>query len=162
MYIGNISPEVEHEELRAIIASYGPLVSMRMYRKEGYGFAEFENHHDAVRAILGARSRLLLFTSSYALCRLVQYSACTAAMHGPRRSTAEHAASAHTPVRRACLAIRNFIPARAPLRCVQYLRLGAAIACVTFGVLPSNFSLDLPTSDHNLVRCPDVQSVAMA
>ena len=55
VYIGNISPEVEHEELRAIIASYGPLVSMRMYRKEGYGFAEFENHHDAVRAILGAR-----------------------------------------------------------------------------------------------------------
>ena len=54
VYIGNISPEVEHEELRAIIASYGPLVSMRMYRKEGYGFAEFENHHDAVRAILGA------------------------------------------------------------------------------------------------------------
>ncbi len=53
MYVGNISPEVEHEELRAIIASYGPLVSMRMYRKEGYGFAEFENHHDAVRAILG-------------------------------------------------------------------------------------------------------------
>ena len=53
VYIGNISPEVEHEELRAIIASYGPLVSMRMYRKEGYGFAEFENHHDAVRAILG-------------------------------------------------------------------------------------------------------------
>ena len=45
---------MEHEELRAIIASYGPLVSMRMYRKEGYGFAEFENHHDAVRAILGA------------------------------------------------------------------------------------------------------------
>ena len=55
VYVGNISPEVEHEELRAIIASYGPLVSMRMYRKEGYGFAEFENHHDAVRAILGAR-----------------------------------------------------------------------------------------------------------
>ena len=55
VYVGNISPEVEHEELRAIIAGYGPLVSMRMYRKEGYGFAEFESHHDAVRAILGAR-----------------------------------------------------------------------------------------------------------
>ena len=73
VYIGNISPEVEHEELRALVGSYGPMVSMRMYRKECYGFAEFESHDDAVRCILGAPlpltispSRLLLQQSATA------------------------------------------------------------------------------------------------
>jgi len=102
VYIGNISPEVEHEELRAIIASYGPLVSMRMYRKEGYGFAEFENHHDAVRAILGAYSRLsqlyMRCECTRGLWRPGQYCACTTDMPAARQQPlARLACSARPP-----------------------------------------------------------------
>lgn len=54
VYVGNISPEVNQDDLCAMLASQGNLISMRMYHKEGYAFAEYCSHPEAVCAIIGA------------------------------------------------------------------------------------------------------------
>ncbi|KAI8966925.1 hypothetical protein BDF20DRAFT_804757, partial [Mycotypha africana] len=56
LYIKNLSPEVDEEELRSLFASFGPITSAVVTRDEegrsrGFGFVNFEQHDDAAKAV---------------------------------------------------------------------------------------------------------------
>ena len=53
MYIGSISPDVTDEELQGYLEQFGTLLEMRVFRKNCYGFAQYQHHSDAVMAIVG-------------------------------------------------------------------------------------------------------------
>ena len=54
VYVGNISPEVQEGDLRAALASYGNVISLRLRRREGFGFVDYGSHSEAVHSIVGA------------------------------------------------------------------------------------------------------------
>lgn len=57
VYVKDIDPAVTDAEFEALFAAYGKVTSPVIARKEGqataYGFVNFENHEDAVRAVEG-------------------------------------------------------------------------------------------------------------
>lgn len=53
VYIGSISPDVTDEELQGYLEQFGTLLEMRVFRKNCYGFAQYQHHSDAVMAIVG-------------------------------------------------------------------------------------------------------------
>jgi RNA recognition motif-containing protein len=53
VYIGSISPDVSDAELEAVLKPYGVLLELRIFRNNCFAFAQYENHNDAVQAIVG-------------------------------------------------------------------------------------------------------------
>lgn len=52
VYIGSISPDVSDAELEAVLKPYGVLLELRIFRNNCFAFAQYENHNDAVQAIV--------------------------------------------------------------------------------------------------------------
>lgn len=52
VYVGNVSPQLSDDELRAAFGAVGEIAEVKLYRKGGYGFVRYKRHADAVRAIV--------------------------------------------------------------------------------------------------------------
>lgn len=59
MYIGNLAPDVSDADLKRAVAQFGVVLDVKIYRKGGYAFAQFQTHAEAVQAIVGLSGQTL-------------------------------------------------------------------------------------------------------
>ncbi|KAK9813604.1 hypothetical protein WJX73_010245 [Symbiochloris irregularis] len=59
VYVGNIAPEVSDAELRRHFQQFGNILEVKSYRKGSYGFVQFEQHVEAVHAIVGMNGQVV-------------------------------------------------------------------------------------------------------
>lgn len=50
VFIGNLDFEVTESEVKSLLSKYGTVVSIKMYQKKGYAFAEMESTDEALKA----------------------------------------------------------------------------------------------------------------
>lgn len=51
VFIGNLNFEVTDEEIENLLAKYGSVVNIKLYKKKGYAFVEMGNAAEAARAV---------------------------------------------------------------------------------------------------------------
>ncbi|KAG1660118.1 hypothetical protein FOA52_015098 [Chlamydomonas sp. UWO 241] len=59
VYIGNLSPMTTDGDLRRLFSVYGPIKSVKLHTRGGYGFVNFVAHEAALAAIVGLHASTL-------------------------------------------------------------------------------------------------------
>lgn len=59
MYVGNLPPDMEDNDLVAMFTPFGRILETKLYRKGGYGFVRFDDHESAVQAICDMHGKVL-------------------------------------------------------------------------------------------------------
>eukprot|EP01026_Neomeris_dumetosa_P015451 TRINITY_DN1591_c0_g2_i7.p1 TRINITY_DN1591_c0_g2~~TRINITY_DN1591_c0_g2_i7.p1 ORF type:complete len:408 (-),score=39.14 TRINITY_DN1591_c0_g2_i7:1927-3150(-) len=52
VYIGNVSPELNEEDIKLHFQRFGEVAEIKSHKKGGYGFVRFKRHEDAAQAIV--------------------------------------------------------------------------------------------------------------
>ena len=65
VYVGNLAPSVNDQELRQLFQRFGTVQDVRLYRKGSYAFVHFQNHQSAVNAIIGLNGKVGYLPDSF-------------------------------------------------------------------------------------------------